>query len=152
MMKTKAAFRALREECGLTQADVASQADVRVLTVKRWESHNINDCMPPDDVWLLLLERRDALEEEARAAVEAIKRMHRGNEPVAIRYYRTQEQLDEVQLDRDRPVGYVNAVTRRCMQLLSELRIPYDVFYPEQMTVVEGEPYDYGVAKNLASS
>lgn len=38
MIRTKAAFRALREECGLTQADIAAEAGVRLLTVKKWEN------------------------------------------------------------------------------------------------------------------
>lgn len=53
MERTKAGFRALREQTGLTQEAVAEQAGVTALTVKRWESPD-NGWAPSDAAWRAL--------------------------------------------------------------------------------------------------
>lgn len=140
MKKTKAAFRALREECGLTQKDVADEAGVTILSAKKWENPASDIKEPPDDAWEWLLDTSRALEEEAQKIFEALKSMYRADAPVALGYYRSQEQLDEVQIPAglDRPVGYMNAVTRRVAALLHEAHMDFDIYYAEQMKFVEG--------------
>lgn len=142
MKKTKAAFRALREDCGLTQNDVAVEMDVDVRSVKRWENGSIEGYEPPDGVWAWLQDAYVDMQAEAtRLAAEIMTavRDSGSTEPVAIRYYRTQEQLDAVQLPagRDLPVGYANAISREVARTVAEAGIDVDYFYPEQMEIVE---------------
>lgn len=134
MKKTKAAFRALREECGLTQQDIADEADVHLRSVKRWESPSFPSIEPPDDMWAFVLAARGAMHEDARSIAEQVIESLRGvNGPrdLALDYYRTQEDLDAVQLGSgaDEPVGYVNARMRLVGQLLDKAEIPYTYRY-----------------------
>lgn len=132
MEQSKAAFRAIREECGMTQQDVAVELGYDPRSVKRWENEAATDYRAPEAAWAWLLACRDALYEEADHAVREVLRMHRGDAPVALTYYRTQEQLDARQLDaeRDRPVGYVNAVTRECARQLRDKHVDVVYAYP----------------------
>ena len=130
MKKTNAAFRALREECGLTQQDIADEAGVQILSVKRWENTK-EDHQPPDDVWQWLLTLRGAMHEDARQiAIQIIDSLPEGAKDLVLDYYRTQEDLDSVQLpEADEPVGYVNARTRLVGQMLDAKEIKYSYAY-----------------------
>lgn len=130
MKKTKAAFRAIREECGLTQQDVADEADVKILSVKRWENTK-EDHQPPDDVWQWLLALRGAMHEDARQiATQIIDSLPKGATDLCLDYYRTQEDLDSMQLpNADEPVGYVNARTRLVGQMLEMKEVKYSYAY-----------------------
>lgn len=131
MKKTKAAFRAFREECGLTQQDIADEADVRVMTVKNWENPNKPNSVVPDDVWQFILGLRGAMYQDAREIVEQIiSSLPEGAKDLVLDYYRTQEDLDSVQLPEvDDPVGYVNARTRLVGQMLDAKEIKYSYAY-----------------------
>lgn len=130
MKKTKAAFRAFREECGLTQQDIADEAGVQILSVKRWENTK-EDHQPPDDVWQWLLALRGAMYEDARQITkQIIESLPEGAKDLVLDYYRTQEDLDSVQLpEADEPVGYVNARTRLVGQMLDAKEIKYSYAY-----------------------
>ena len=130
MKKTKAAFRAIREECGLTQQDIADEAGVQILSVKRWENTK-EDHQPPDDVWQWLLALRGAMHEDARQiATQIIDSLPGGAKDPVLDYYRTQDDLDSVQLPEiDEPVGYVNARTRLVGQMLEMKEIKYSYAY-----------------------
>ena len=130
MKKTKAAFRAIREECGLTQQDIADEADVKILSVKRWENTK-EDHQPPDDVWQWLLALRGAMYEDARhITTQIIESLTEDAKDLVLDYYRTQEDLDSVQLpEADEPVGYVNAGTRLVGQMLDAKEIKYSYAY-----------------------
>lgn len=130
MKKTKAAFRAIREECGLTQQDIADEADVKILSVKRWENTK-EDHQPPDDVWQWLLALRGAMYEDARhITTQIIESLTEDAKDLVLDYYRTQEDLDSVQLpEADEPVGYVNARTRLVGQMLDAKEIKYSYAY-----------------------
>lgn len=130
MKKTKAAFRAFREECGLTQQDIADEAGVQILSVKRWENTK-EDHQPPDDVWQWLLALRGAMYEDARQITkQIIESLPEGAKDLVLDYYRTQEDLDSVQLpEDDEPVGYVNARTRLVGQMLDAKEIKYSYAY-----------------------
>lgn len=124
MIKTKAAFRALRESCGMTQKDVADEFGVRLISVKKWENRE-PERQPPDDVWEWLVECHMSMIAEAResaAKALALAREEHNDGPIAIRYYRSQEALDEAQLPLgiDRPVGYVNAVSMRAAEIIED--------------------------------
>ena len=86
---------------------------------------------------------RSNLEDEAEKAVSTLKSQHRGSNPVCLRYYRTQDELDLCQLPHglDRPVGYVNAIARRIVYLLRESHIDLHLLYPEQMELASAECY-----------
>lgn len=89
--------------------------------------------MPPDDVWQFLLECRGALYEDARLIAEQIiesTQAIEGAHGLTLDYYRTQEELDAVQLpDADEPVGYVNARMRLVGHLLDKAEVPYTFEY-----------------------
>lgn len=132
MIKTKASFRALREECGLTQEQLADEMDVDRRSVKRWESPHA-PVEPPDDVWAWLLAARGAMHEDARLLAEQIVENYRetGAREITLLYYRSQQDLDAVQLggDIDEPVGYANARMRLIARLLEQQEIPYHYEY-----------------------
>ena len=50
-IRTKADFRALREELGLSQTDLGLALGVKTLTVKRWEKDGPEGFLVPDDAW-----------------------------------------------------------------------------------------------------
>lgn len=131
MDKTKANFRAIRESCGMTQSDVSGETGATVGVVRSWEDPSCG-VLPPDDVWTWLLMARDALVMDARDAVGQIT-LSRTMQVVALPYYRTQGDLDAVQLAQgiDEPVGYYNARTRMIAQMLAEREVPYEFVYPQ---------------------
>lgn len=146
MIKTKAAFRALRESCGMTQRDVADEAGVAVFSVKRWENEDESSHQPPDDVWEWLVECHQNMIAEAResaAKALALAREERSDGPIAIRYYRTQEALDEAQLPLgiDRPVGYVNAVSMRAAEIIEDAGMDTLLIYDGSMAVEQVKGY-----------
>ena len=146
MIKTKAAFRALRESCGMTQRDVADEAGVAVFSVKRWENEDESSHQPPDDVWEWLVECHQNMIAEAResaAKALALAREERSDGPIAIRYYRTQEALDEAQLPLgiDMPVGYVNAVSMRAAEIIEDVWIDTLLMYDDAMAAESAEGY-----------
>lgn len=143
MKKSKTAFRALREDCGLTQQDVADETGANKVTVKRWERPDIKYYDPPDEVWEWLLGVRDTMHADAEAMAERLMRMAASVQcakPLTITYYRTQEELDAVQLPAglDRPVGFANATARRVADILEESG--WEVEYvPGSIDFTEGE-------------
>lgn len=146
MIKTKAAFRALRESCGMTQKDVADAVGVAVFSVKRWENEDSSSHLPPDDVWEWLVNRHRAMVSEAMDAAAktlALREEERDSGPVAIRYYRTQEALDEAQLPQglDRPVGYVNAVSMRAAEIIEDAGMDTLLMYDDSMAVEQVKGY-----------
>lgn len=114
MDKTKANFRAIREACGMTQSDVSGETGATVGVVRSWEDPSCG-VLPPDDVWAWLLMAT------------------RNGQTVALPYYRTQDEMDAVQLAQgiDEPVGYRNARTRMIAQMLAEREVPYEFVCPE---------------------
>lgn len=128
MKKTKAAFRAIREECGLTQQDLADVLDVRVMTVKRWENPGSDVKEPPDDAWEQLLTMRASMIDEAWSAADAVCERARAasKKEVVLFYYRTQEMLDERSAS-GRRYGYVNAIARKTADLIQAEG--FDVIY-----------------------
>lgn len=136
MEKSKAAFRALREECGLTQQDIADEAGVKILSVKTWENPETYPKEPPEDVWQFLLQTRMAMyadaDELARQMTESLNDVD-GSQAIILDYFRKQEELDAVQCGTgiDEPVGYFNARMRAVARLLEEQGIPCSFRYPD---------------------
>lgn len=139
----KATFRAVREECGLSQQDVADEFNVDVRSVKRWEKGDSGN-MPPEDVCAWLLSQRESLyataEIMAEKAVELAKRT--GESFVAVRYYRTQDELDAYRFGKglaSLPLGYVNATSRIAAIYIEDEDYHVEYFYPDQMRVIKNE-------------
>lgn len=121
MIKTKAAFRAMREDCGMTQQDVADEIGVRLISVKKWENHE-QERQPPDDVWEWLVETRSSMVSESAERARHLIALAEGEGdegPVRLPYYRVQEELDATGQD-DRPMGVVNAITRMTARLIED--------------------------------
>lgn len=131
--KTKAAFRAMRDECGLTQQDIADEFGVNKMTIKRWEKPG--EAMPPDDVWEWMVKARDNLYAEAKHFVDEVTREHKGCDSIVVIYYRSQDEVDQRQLPvgLDRPVGYVNAITRETVRILRDRHIDVRYAYAPQL-------------------
>lgn len=122
MKKSKAAFRAVREACGLSQQDVADEAGVQLRTVKKWESSGSDIKQPPDDVWEWLVAMRDAAyAEAARMAANAIELAvdESDSGPIYIAYYRMQADLERFGQD-DRPYGLVNTISRKAAEIIED--------------------------------
>lgn len=120
MIRTKADFRALRESLGMTQQDVADEAGVAVRTVKRWESPDGQDA--PEDVVAFLVACKTAMDADVALYLDVVRKETDKEATVMVPYYRTQEDLDAVQINQgaDLPVGYVNALSRRIAERLSD--------------------------------
>lgn len=134
MRKTKATARALRESVGMTQLELAAEFDVEVRTVKRWENpaHPSNY---PDEVFAWLEEARSDMVSRAVGLAQGIAADK--PERVVLPYYRTQDDLDAVQLPlgQDQPVGYFNATVRLVCDALLAFEIDACFGYGDEATV-----------------
>ena len=129
---TKADFKATREYCGLSQADVARDLNVNVQTVKSWE-HPQKWEIPADVVAYMELQAA-AHDEYVRVAIEEMLRATRGipasERPVIeLTYYRNQGDYDTRGRDVG-SVGVVNARARSIAQALRELGYEVRFCYP----------------------
>lgn len=126
-IRTKADFRAMRESLGMTQQDVADEAGVAVRTVKRWESPDGQDA--PEDVLAYLVACRTAMDADVALYLDVVHKEADKGATVMVPYYRTQEDLDAVQIAQgaDMPVGYVNALSRKIAERLESEG--YDVVF-----------------------
>ena len=131
-----ARFRAIRETCGVSQAQVARAMGVREITVRRWESGRTP--VPPDaGEWLL-----EAAEEHQRGVDEAVERiagLPKGS-TVAMTYYRSQEQADiEAGPGEAGPYAFLNAITRSAAERLAQMGYSIDYAYPDEERRYSGE-------------
>lgn len=133
MELTAADFRAKREGLGLTQSDVAEAADVRTLTVKRWES---GTSPIPQDVWQWLdhVERHFS-QAAVSAAVDSICKSGIAG-TVFLTYYRTQAEYDEFGRDEG-PFGLANANSRKVAQALETKGYTCRFRYPGESEEIE---------------
>lgn len=133
-IRTKADFRALREELGLSQTDLGRALGVKTLTVKRWEKDGPEGFLVPDDAWDSIdewadLHRRsvDCMVERCVSAFEK-----HGDYPkvVTITYFRSQDDYDACGRDQ-RPFGFANAVARGAARELRRLGFEVRFDYPD---------------------
>lgn len=131
-IRTKADFRAVRESVGMTQQDVANEANVTLMTVKRWERPDGPE-IPAEIVGFMAACRRTQ-DEDARRYVEMVRKGCSQGSRVSVPYYRTQEDLDAHQLadgqGTGNPVGYINTMSRKIALTLESLG--YDVVFEYQ--------------------
>lgn len=129
---SKAAFRAARERCGISQKMLADRFGNAVLTVKRWEKPG--EAEPPADAqaWLesMLTQHVEAVE-AALDAVDGIEEVQ-GNPPdhVDLLYYRSQEHYDRYGRDKG-DYAIVNARSREIAAILETQGIEARFRYPE---------------------
>ena len=117
--RAKAEFRAMRETLGITQQRLADDLDVKVLSVKRWESPNYPQ-QAPQDAWNLLdmlMERQDTAVRVALLEVDAIAE-DRGEQPeeVTLPYWSSDSDYYQHHITRDHgdeSWTEVNATARR---------------------------------------
>lgn len=129
---SKAAFRAARERCGISQKMLADRFGNAVLTVKRWEKPG--EAEPPADVqaWLegMLTQHVEAVE----AALDAVEEMTetQGHAPshVDLLYYRSQAHYDTYGRDKG-DYAIVNARSREIGAILEAEGIEARFRYPE---------------------
>lgn len=129
---SKAAFRAARERCGISQKMLADRFGNAVLTVKRWEKPG--EAEPPADVqaWLegMLTQHVEAVE----AALDAVEEMTetQGHAPshVDLLYYRSQAHYDRFGRDKG-DYAIVNARSREIGAILEAEGIEARFRYPE---------------------
>lgn len=136
MEKTKATMRAIREDCGITQAELADEFDVLVRTVKRWENP-AHPSSVPDDVFEWLVTAHIDMHTRAIGIARSIAEEH-GDGEIVLPYFRVQEDLDAVQLPsgQDQPVGYFNATMRKIADILAEMGLSVSFGYGDEATVV----------------
>ena len=136
MKKTRAAFRALREECGYTQTDIANIFNIDRRSVRRWEAGEDGGWYePPDDVFDWLVNEHERMHANAsiyhdELVLVAAEQEYSGS--LALAYYRTQEELDAVQGDRGEHVGFVNATTRMVARMLEDEGYDVIICYKSQ--------------------
>lgn len=98
-MSNKATFRALREEVGISHADLAHMMKVHVNSVKRWENPAFTQ-EPPADAFALL---NEALEKRNWIIDTFIGRENidfENAKEVQINYYRDQDEYDKFGRDK----------------------------------------------------
>lgn len=129
MRSKKAWMRAARSVCGLSQQDVAVEADVQSRTVRRWEREG--DVEPPDDVirWLAT-----ALEEHRNAVNDFIDEItsntNKGSR-ILLTWYANQEQRD-IEGGTDTPFTFDNAITRSVAERLIDLGYVVEFKFPDE--------------------
>lgn len=148
MRKTKATARAIRESVGMTQLELSAEFDVDIRTVKRWENP-AHPSQYPDEVFEWLLAAREDIVSRAIGLAKSIAADK--PERVVLPYFRTQEELDAVQLPvgQDQPVGYFNATMRLVCDALIALGINDTCFgYGDEATVM---PFADLIAEDMMS-
>ena len=131
-VESKAAFRAARERCGISQQMLASKTGVKVLSVKRWEKPGEAEAPADVQAWLesMLTQHVEAVE----AALDAVEEMTetQGHAPshVDLLYYRSQEHYDRFGRDKG-DYAIVNARSREIAAILEAQGIEARFQYPE---------------------
>ena len=113
-MRTKAEFRAIREQLGMSQSVLADMMDVQDRSVRRWESPEAPQ-QPPDEAWEILdfyLHRQEDMVEYAVGHVVAMDSDMGKPEDVVMSYYPDQDSFDEVHTDEG-DYRMANANTRQ---------------------------------------
>jgi len=121
----KAAFKAIREQVGITQSSLAGQLGVQVRSVKRWEDPN-SPQLPPDDAWNVLEAALERQNEGVAAAIEAVMAIadEQGSFPehVELKYWLSEGDYLQWSTDADLGVAsdwrMANANARACAAAL----------------------------------
>ena len=132
MALSKAQFRETRERCGISQQMLAGKADVKVLSVKRWEKPG--EAEAPADVQAWLESMLTQHVEAVKSALDAVDEMTetQGHAPshVDLLYYRSQAHYDTYGRDEG-DYAIVNARSREIAAILEAQGIEARFKYPE---------------------
>lgn len=129
--KTHADFRMLREEMGLTCADVADALSITQRSVQRWEKPG--EYGAPDFAWAWLYEMQDLFASMVEAGTAAMNGAPEGA-ALQVAYYRTQREYDE----HGRDAGYygmVNAATREVAKKARKRGLQVTATFPDEKSV-----------------
>lgn len=133
-IRTKADFRALREELGLSQTDLARTLGVKTLTVKRWEKDGPDGFTIPDEAWDVIDERAEVhgqmVDHMVERCVSAFESHGDYPKVVTITYYRSQGDYDAFGRDRG-PFGFANAAALDTARELRHLGFTVRFEYPD---------------------
>lgn len=145
MPRTKASLKALREQVGLSQQNVADALRVNIKTVKNWENPSKTAYKIPDDVWNYLDKVAEVQKQQVSYFLGVLSKQVEeiGEEPilVPITYYRNQAMYDQFGRDEG-PVGWANAVARLTAYELDRRGIAYEFRYPSEGAIrTEGSRY-----------
>ena len=131
-MRTKAAYKALREHVGISHAHLGKVLGVSERAVKRWEDDRYSD--PPQDAWDILVELRERQLAMADYAIEAAQKS--GVEKVRLNYYRTQAQYDVAGRDEG-DYRMANANARVVANALEVMGFEVTYAYPDEPEYVD---------------
>ena len=130
-MRSKQEFKALREQVGMSQTDLALALDVSERSVKRWESVKYKEYNAPQDAWDILDELLQLQREEVATAIgqveEAAQTVGKYPESVKIVYWMCQGEYDKYHYMGDGgDWRQANATARVVSYALSERGIETD--------------------------
>ena len=98
-MRNKQEFKALREQVGMSQTDLALALDVSERSVKRWESIKYKDYNAPKDAWDILDDALQLQRQVVSAALGQIEEAAQevGSYPASVKlvYWSSQAEYDE---------------------------------------------------------
>lgn len=130
-MRSKQEFKALREQVGMRQADLAQEMDIAVRSVERWESIKYPNYNAPQDAWDIL---DDALKLQRQVIAAALGQIDEaaqevGGYPASVKlvYWSSQAEYDEHHcVDDDGDWRQANATARIVSYALHERGIETD--------------------------
>ena len=130
-MRSKQEFKALREQVGMSQADLALVLEVSERSVKRWESIKYPNYNAPQDAWDIL---DDALKLQRQVISAALGQIDEaaqevGGYPASVKlvYWSTQAEYDEYHcVDDNGDWRQANATARIVSYALHERGIETD--------------------------
>ena len=130
-MRNKQEFKALREQVGMSQTDLALALDVSERSVKRWESVKYKEYNAPQDAWDIL---DDALKLQRQVISAALGQIDEaaqevGGYPASVKlvYWSSQAEYDEHHcVDDDGDWRQANATARIVSYALHERGIETD--------------------------
>lgn len=130
-MRNKQEFKALREQVGMSQTDLALALGVSERSVKRWESIKYKEYNAPQDAWDIL---DDALKLQRQVVAAALGQIDEaaqevGGYPASVKlvYWSTQAEYDEHHcVDDDGDWRQANATARIVSYALHERGIETD--------------------------
>lgn len=130
-MRNKQEFKALREQVGMSQTDLALLLDVSERSVKRWESVKYKEYNAPQDAWDILEDALKLQRQVVSAALgqveEAAQEVGGYPESVKLVYWSTQAEYDEYHcVDDNGDWRQANATARVVSYALSERGIATD--------------------------
>ena len=130
-MRSKQEFKALREQVGMSQADLAFSLGVTERSAKRWESIKYTNYNAPQDAWDILDDALKLQRQVISAALgqidEAAQEVGGYPESVKLVYWSSQAEYDEHHcVDDDGDWRQANATARIVSYALHERGIETD--------------------------